>query len=66
MGFFPIQILIFLMLRNNANARRCSYFELGLPVCTWANRLVHGLDKYAQNSGLVNSNQFPSTKEDRP
>ena len=20
------------MLRNNANARRCSYFELGLPV----------------------------------
>ena len=31
-GFFPIQILIFLMLRNNADARRCSYFELGLPV----------------------------------
>ena len=31
-GFFPIQILIFLMLRNNADARRCSYFKLGLPV----------------------------------
>ena len=29
-GFFPIQILIFRMLRNNADARRCSYFELGL------------------------------------
>ena len=27
--FFPIQILIFWMLRNNADARRCSYFELG-------------------------------------
>ena len=26
------QILIFWMLRNNANARRCSYFELGPPV----------------------------------
>ena len=22
------------MLRNNADARRCSYFELGLPVIT--------------------------------
>ena len=31
-GFFPIQILIFRMLRNNADVRRCSYFELGLPV----------------------------------
>ena len=31
-GFFPIQILIFRMLHNNAYARRCSYFELGLPV----------------------------------
>ena len=31
-GFFPIHILIFWMLRNNADARRCSYFELGLPV----------------------------------
>ena len=31
-GFFPIQILIFWMLCNNADARRCSYFELGLPV----------------------------------
>ena len=30
--FFPIQILIFWMLRNNADACRCSYFELGLPV----------------------------------
>ena len=30
--FFPIQILIFRMLRNNADVRRCSYFELGLPV----------------------------------
>ena len=33
-GFFPIQILILRMLRNNADARRCSYFELGLPVVT--------------------------------
>ena len=24
------------MLRNNADARRCSYFELGLPVGVWA------------------------------
>ena len=31
-GFFPIQILIFRMLRNNADVRRCSYLELGLPV----------------------------------
>ena len=23
------------MLRNNADARRCSYFELGLPVFKW-------------------------------
>ena len=33
--FFPIQILIFFMLRNNADVRRCSwcsYFELALPV----------------------------------
>ena len=26
--FFPIQILVFWMLRNNADPRRCSYFEL--------------------------------------
>ena len=34
----PIQILIFWMLRNNADARWCSYFELGLPVVylTWS------------------------------
>ena len=31
-GFFSIQILIFRMLRNNADVCRCSYFELGLPV----------------------------------
>ena len=31
-GFFPIQILIFWMLRNNADAGRWSYFELGSPV----------------------------------
>ena len=30
--FFLIQILIFGMLRNNADVGRCSYFELGLPV----------------------------------
>ena len=34
-GFFPIQILIFLMLRNNADARRCSYFELGQTVISY-------------------------------
>ena len=28
-GFFPIQILIFRMLRNNADVRRCSYLSLG-------------------------------------
>ena len=33
-GFFPIQILIFRMLRNNADVRLCSYFEPGLPVVT--------------------------------
>ena len=32
MGFFSIQILIFGMLPNNADVRRCSYFELGEPV----------------------------------
>ena len=31
-GFFLKQILIFRMLRNNADVRRYSYFELGLPV----------------------------------
>ena len=31
-GFFPIQILVFRMLRNNADVRRCSYFESGLSV----------------------------------
>ena len=30
--FFPIQILLFRMFRNNADVRQCSYFELGLPV----------------------------------
>ena len=33
-GFFLKQILIFRMLLNNADVRRCSYFELGLPVVT--------------------------------
>ena len=32
LGFFPIQILIFRMSRNSADVRRCSYFELGLPM----------------------------------
>ena len=30
--FFPVQIFVFRMLRNNADVRRCSYFEIGLPV----------------------------------
>ena len=30
--FFPIRILIFRILRNNADVRQCFYFELGLPV----------------------------------
>ena len=30
--FLPIQILIFQMLCNNADARQCSYFKLWLPV----------------------------------
>ena len=34
--FFPIQILIFRMLRNMADVRRYSYFEHGLPVLTVA------------------------------
>ena len=47
-GFFPIQILVFRMLRNNANIRRCLHFELGLPVMslvkihpqrTWCNNI---------------------------
>ena len=29
MSFFTIQILIFRMLRNNADVRRCSYLSLG-------------------------------------
>ena len=33
-GFFPIQILIFRMWRNNADVRRCSYFDPGLAVVT--------------------------------
>ena len=31
-GFLSKNPYIFGMLRNNADARRCSYFELGLPV----------------------------------
>ena len=34
--FFAIHILIFRMLRNMADVRRYSYFELGLPVLTVA------------------------------
>ena len=34
--FFPIQILIFGMLRNIAEVRRYSYLILGLPVLTVA------------------------------
>ena len=30
--YFPIQILIFEMSYDNADDRRCPYFELGLPV----------------------------------
>ena len=43
--FSQIQILIFRMLRNNADARRCSYFELRLPVLTVnsLNSEVHNL-----------------------
>ena len=35
-----IQILIFRMLRNNADAHRYSYFELGLPVEQLSNILL--------------------------
>ena len=31
-GLFAVQILIFQMLRDNADVRQSSYFELGLPV----------------------------------
>ena len=43
MGFFPIQILIFGMLRNNADVRRCSYFELGLPVLITDRIVLHSV-----------------------
>ena len=42
--FFPIQILMFRMLRNSTDARRCSYFELGLPVVTrpyWCSKTMN-------------------------
>ena len=35
-----IQVHIFRMLRNNADARRCSYFELGLPVVRAKGHLI--------------------------
>ena len=38
-----MQILIFWMLRNNADAHRCSYFELGLPVRIVKRKTVAGL-----------------------
>ena len=31
------------MLRNNADVRRCSYFELGLPVSTAVKKNQHNL-----------------------
>ena len=34
--FFSVQIFVFRMLRNNADVRRCSYFEIGLPVVSVA------------------------------
>ena len=42
-GFSPIQILIFRMWRNNADVRRCLYFEPGLAVVTEIN-LFRGSD----------------------
>ena len=34
------------MLRNNADARRCSYFELGLPVVECMYIVEHNLVKF--------------------
>ena len=45
--FFPIQILIFWMLRNNVDDRRYSYFELGLPVIILGKLYVHSRRKTA-------------------
>ena len=36
------------MLRNNADARRCSYFEPGLPVITL--HATEGIETYKLNS----------------
>ena len=48
--FFPAQILILRMLRNNAEGRRCSYFELGLPV-VWTRPIL-------ENSALRGNLEF--------
>ena len=48
--FFPAQILILRMLRNNADGRRCSYFELGLPV-VWTRPIL-------ENSALRGNLEF--------
>ena len=50
------------MLRNNADVRRCSYFELGLPVVTEI-RLSHQfsscLNRYASANASIYTNKSP-------
>ena len=41
-GFFPIQILVFQMLRNHADARRCSGISTLAYLCFNRIQLIHG------------------------
>ena len=56
--FSPIQILIFWMLRNNADARRCSYFELGLPVVS-AFEMVNELPQWKKGIQISDRGKIP-------
>ena len=40
------------MLRNNADARRCSYFELGLPVRSLSNWLAFTISEVSNRLNL--------------
>ena len=42
------------MLRNNADARRCSYFELGLPVMTPHDTIQHTEGVFISATTLIN------------
>ena len=58
---FPVQILMFRMLRNNADARRCSNFELGLPVVTrsyWCSKTMNRRPCWCSKPVLRELNSF--------